>query len=83
MAKVSQGIEAASRSLKKWESGLEGAPSIGASETTEDLKAFMPLFEELLTDRMARVRKEEAEKIALQQPEEEVQSLLTPEQGIV
>lgn len=61
-AKVSQGIEASSRIITKFLSELEGVPNIGSSDTTEDLRQFMPLFEEMLSDKVARQKKMMEEK---------------------
>jgi len=68
-AKVSQGVEAASRIVGRWVDELDEAPAIGSSETTDDLRQFMPLFEEMLSTKANRVKKAREEEQAMQKTE--------------
>ena len=81
MAKVSQGIEASSRTLQTFVGQLEpgSKPNLSKSDTVEDLRQFIPLFEELLTDKIARIKQEDLARAEEMGSEE---SLLTP-QGAV
>jgi hypothetical protein len=74
-AKVSQGIEAATQVISRWEEGLEQAPALGKDETTEDLKNFIPLFQGLLSDKIA-VQKQRRETEARDAADAESESLL-------
>jgi hypothetical protein len=76
--KVSQGLEAAARSVDEWASQLEQAPDLSSTESTKELKNFMPMFERLLSDRIEEQTKID-EELALAQSEE-VSLLASPEE---
>lgn len=72
LSTVGQGIQAAAEVITRWESESKGAPKLGSSDTTEELRRFMPLFQERLSDKAMRKKQEkEAE-----QGQMEPQSLL-------
>lgn len=74
-AKVSQGIEAATQIISSWEGSLDKAPALGKDETTEDLRNFIPLFEGLLSDKIA-ARKERKAIESQAEVDAEAESLL-------